>query len=122
MAVVSALLMLPTGVIFPALLRAGNTPPASETLKRVAVRQEEPEGPNHDLYDELQRKQEERVDNFRTALQDGERSPSIRASKCRHSLHRTRAWPCLGPEVLLMTRYTHRLFVLLAFARSACRT
>ncbi|CAM9609633.1 unnamed protein product, partial [Ectocarpus fasciculatus] len=70
MTVVSALLMLPTGVIFPALLRAGNTPPASQTLKRVAARQEEPEGPNYDLHDELQREQEERVDDFRTALQE----------------------------------------------------
>ncbi|CAM9100098.1 unnamed protein product [Ectocarpus sp. 8 AP-2014] len=81
MTVVSALLMLPTGVIFPALLRAGNTPPASQTLKRVPVRQEEPEGPNHDLYDELQRKQEERVDDFRTALQDAR-------SNAREQMHR----------------------------------
>ncbi|CBJ29023.1 conserved unknown protein [Ectocarpus siliculosus] len=81
MTVISALLMLPTGVIFPALLRAGNTPPASQTLKRVPVRQEEPEGPNHDLYDELQRKQEERVDDFRTALQDAR-------SSAREQMHR----------------------------------
>ena len=35
MTVVSALFMLPTGLIFPALLRAANTPPASQTLKRA---------------------------------------------------------------------------------------
>eukprot|EP00752_Nemacystus_decipiens_P006064 g5472.t1 len=32
MTVVSAVFMLPTGLIFPALLRAANTPPASQTL------------------------------------------------------------------------------------------
>lgn len=90
MTVVSALLMLPTGVIFPALLRAGNTPPASQTLNRVAVRQEEPEGPNHDLHDELQREQDERVDDFRTALQDGERLCQYVPAR-GHSLHRTHA-------------------------------
>lgn len=35
MTVVSALFMLPAGLIFPALLRAANTPPASQTLKRA---------------------------------------------------------------------------------------
>lgn len=34
MTVVSALFMLPAGVIFPALVRAANTPPASQTLDR----------------------------------------------------------------------------------------
>lgn len=33
--VVSALFMLPAGLIFPALLRAANTPPASQTLRRA---------------------------------------------------------------------------------------
>lgn len=35
MTVASALFMLPAGLIFPALLRAANTPPASQTLKRA---------------------------------------------------------------------------------------
>lgn len=32
MAVVTALFMMPTAVVFPALLRLANTPPASDTL------------------------------------------------------------------------------------------
>lgn len=35
MTVVSALFMLPAGLIFPALIRAANSPPASQTLKRA---------------------------------------------------------------------------------------
>ena len=35
MTFVSAIFMLPAGLVFPALLRAANTPPASQTLKRA---------------------------------------------------------------------------------------
>eukprot|EP00752_Nemacystus_decipiens_P006052 g5462.t2 len=67
MTVVSALLMLPTGVIFPVLLRAANTPPASETLQRVA-RQDQLERSNYDLYDQLLLEQEQRDADFQNAL------------------------------------------------------
>lgn len=36
MTAVTALFMLPTAVIFPALLRRANTPPSSVTLERAA--------------------------------------------------------------------------------------
>lgn len=35
MAAVTALFMIPTALVFPALLRKANTPPSSVTLKRV---------------------------------------------------------------------------------------
>ena len=35
MAAVTALFMIPTALVFPALLRKSNTPPSSVTLKRV---------------------------------------------------------------------------------------
>ena len=82
MTVVSALVMLPAGVLFPALLRAANTPPASQTLDRV-VRKETPEGPNHDLHDQLFREQVERDADFQSALRDGERGPCVRVWEIR---------------------------------------
>ena len=74
MTVVSALFMLPAGVIFPALQRAANTPPASQTLDRV-VRKETPERPNYDLYNEFIREQDERKADFQRTLRDGMGGP-----------------------------------------------
>ncbi len=51
MTVVSALFMLPAGMIFPALVRAANTPPASQTLDRE-IRREMPKSQKRNLYDD----------------------------------------------------------------------
>lgn len=67
----SALFMFPTGVIFPALLRAANTPPASKTLE-MAARRDQPDEANYDLYDQLQREQDQRDADFQSALKSGE--------------------------------------------------
>ncbi len=71
MTVVSALCMLPAGVIFPALVRAANTPPPSQTLER-GVRKETTEGLNDGLYKELMLKQTERDADFQAGLHEGE--------------------------------------------------
>lgn len=71
MTVVSALFTLPSGVAFPVLLRAANTPPAFKTLERVA-RQDQHEDANYNLYDQLQREQEQRDAEFQSILQNGE--------------------------------------------------
>lgn len=71
MTVVSALFMIPTGVVFPVLLRAANTPPASVTLQRTE-RQDQHEDPGNDLFYQLQLEQEQRDADFRNALQSGE--------------------------------------------------
>lgn len=63
--------MLPAGVIFPALVRAANTPPPSQTLER-GVRKETTEGLNDGLYKELMLKQTERDADFQAGLHEGE--------------------------------------------------
>ncbi len=57
MTVVSALFMLPAGVIFPALVRAANTPPASQTLD-PDTRRETPESAQKDVHDDRHARQQ----------------------------------------------------------------
>lgn len=67
--------MLPTGLVFPALLRAANTPPASITLveARTVARQDtlEDEDEDYGLFDQLRREQEQRDADFQNVLQSG---------------------------------------------------
>ena len=76
MTVVSALVMLPAGVIFPALQRAANTPPASQTLERI-VRKRTHDGPDYNLDDELMRQRDERDPDCPRTLPVGMRAPRV---------------------------------------------
>ena len=80
MTVVSALVMLPAGVIFPALQRAANTPPASQTLERI-VRKGTHDGPDYNLDDELMRQQDERDPDCPRTLPVGMRAPRVCVSR-----------------------------------------
>lgn len=79
MAVVTALFMMPTTVVFPALLRLANTPPASGTLNSVKYAQyriasERPPPPT--AFDTLRSEYEEALknkeDDYMVVLDQGE--------------------------------------------------
>ncbi|CAM9100172.1 unnamed protein product [Ectocarpus sp. 8 AP-2014] len=72
MTVVSALFMLPAGVIFPTLLRVANTPPASQTLQRPVSQEEQPERAAEHRTDRRQVEQEKTDDDFQATLQKGD--------------------------------------------------
>ncbi|CAN0519234.1 unnamed protein product, partial [Ectocarpus sp. 12 AP-2014] len=72
MTVVSALFMLPAGVIFPALLRVANTPPASQTLQRPVSQGEQPERAAEYGTDRRQVEQEKTDDDFQATLRKGD--------------------------------------------------
>ncbi|CAM9110513.1 unnamed protein product [Ectocarpus fasciculatus] len=69
MTVVSALFMLPAGLIFPALLRVANTPPASQTLERPLSQEERPEHAVEYRTDRRQVEQEKTDDDFQATFQ-----------------------------------------------------
>lgn len=73
MTVVSALFMLPAGLIFPALLRVANTPPVSQTLERPVSQEEQPDRAVQHHTDRRQVEREETDDDFQATLQIGER-------------------------------------------------
>lgn len=79
MAVVTALFMMPTAVVFPALLRLANTPPASGTLtsvKRVHNRIVSERLPPPTAFQSLQSDYEQTLqkddDEFMEVLEQGE--------------------------------------------------
>ncbi|CAM9396526.1 unnamed protein product [Ectocarpus sp. 4 AP-2014] len=72
MTVVSALFMLPAGVIFPTLLRVANTPPASQTLQRRVSQEEQPERAAEYRSERRQVEEETTDDDFQATLQNGD--------------------------------------------------
>lgn len=84
MTAATALFMIPTALVFPAMMRLANTPPSSETLTRArkhkTAHKQQPQGGNKQLMSQHERLVKTQREEFHAALSDGElrvgKSPS----------------------------------------------
>ncbi|CAM9181833.1 unnamed protein product, partial [Ectocarpus sp. 8 AP-2014] len=74
MTAATALFMIPTALVFPAMMRLANTPPSSETLTRVrkhkTAHKQQPQGGNKQLMSQHDRLVKTQREEFHAALSD----------------------------------------------------
>ncbi|CAM9387820.1 unnamed protein product [Ectocarpus sp. 12 AP-2014] len=79
MTAVTALFMIPTALVFPAMMRLANTPPSSETLTRVrkhkTAHKRQPQGGSKQLMSQHDRLVKTQREEFHAALTDARAKP-----------------------------------------------